>query len=84
MLLKLIYFALGVFLGSLLAAMLMVSAANPWSYLDHYGDQTKIIMCDSYYYGSTGVGKLFNELARENEPAGTRDELEDYLEEKCS
>ena len=56
--------------------------SNPWEYLDNYSAKAKQEMCFAYDYGPTGVGKLFNELAGE-EPAGSIDELEEYLATKC-
>lgn len=56
---------------------------NPWQVLDGYSDRAKMQFCEAYDYRPTGIGKLFNELARDGEPIGTTDELEEYLAEKC-
>lgn len=76
----LIVFVLGVIvaLGLLYAA----EPSNPWEYLDGYSDRAKMDMCFAYDYRPTGIGKLFNELAGA-EPAGTVDELEQYLASRC-
>ena len=80
-----IQFVFGMLIGVGLCILLSYQDENdnPWRYLDNYSAQAKQEMCFAYDYGPTGVGKLFNELAGE-EPAGTTDELEAYLEEKCN
>lgn len=77
---------LGVFVG---LALFFLTAdhtepePNPWEVLDGYSDQSKIRFCEAYDYYPVGIGKLFNEFAREGEPIGTTDELEAYLAEMC-
>lgn len=79
---KLLAFFVGIIIGCSIFLLVSDNSSNPWDYLDGYGDRAKQQFCFSYDYGETGVGKLFNELAGEN-PAGTLEELEYYLEEKC-
>ena len=57
--------------------------SNPWEVLDDYSGQAKIRFCEAYDYRPIGVGKLFNEFAREGEPIGTTDQLEEYLAGRC-
>lgn len=87
---KVVDLMLGIAIGISIGVILLIlplalnsPETNPWEVLDGYSDQSKIRFCEAYDYGPTGIGKLFNEFAREGEPIGTTDELEEYLAEKC-